>query len=67
MSAMSTDAFRIERDTMGEVRVPVDALYQAQTQRAIDNFPISGVPIDEALIKRAGSDQGRRGARQRRV
>jgi aspartate ammonia-lyase len=34
--------FRIEHDTMGEVRVPADALYGAQTQRARDNFPISG-------------------------
>jgi fumarate hydratase, class II len=58
MAAMSTDAFRIERDTMGEVRVPADALYQAQTQRAIDNFPISGVPIDEALIKALGQIKG---------
>ncbi|WP_371152684.1 class II fumarate hydratase [Buchananella felis] len=34
--------YRIEHDTMGEVRVPVDALYRAQTQRAVENFPISG-------------------------
>jgi fumarate hydratase class II len=34
--------FRIEHDTMGEVRVPTDALYAAQTQRAVENFPISG-------------------------
>ncbi|MFC7406514.1 class II fumarate hydratase [Georgenia alba] len=34
--------FRIEHDTMGEVRVPRDALYSAQTQRAVENFPISG-------------------------
>lgn len=34
--------YRIEHDTMGEVRVPVDALYMAQTQRAVENFPISG-------------------------
>ena len=33
---------RIERDSMGELQVPVDALYGAQTQRAVDNFPISG-------------------------
>ena len=36
--------FRTERDTLGEVRVPADALYGAQTQRAKDNFPISGLP-----------------------
>ena len=35
--------FRIERDTMGEVRVPEDAYYGAQTQRAVDNFPVSGL------------------------
>ena len=34
--------YRIEHDTMGEVRVPADALYRAQTQRAVENFPISG-------------------------
>jgi len=38
----STEDFRIEHDTMGEVRVPRDALYSAQTQRAVENFPISG-------------------------
>ncbi|CAN5699475.1 aspartate ammonia-lyase [soil metagenome] len=36
--------FRSERDTLGEVKVPADALYGAQTQRARDNFPISGMP-----------------------
>ena len=46
--------FRIEHDTMGEVRVPASALYQAQTQRAVENFPISGVPIDPALIAALG-------------
>jgi fumarate hydratase class II len=35
-------AFRVERDTMGEMRVPADALYGAQTARAVENFPISG-------------------------
>ena len=42
--------YRIERDTMGEVRVPKDALYAAQTQRAVENFPISGDPLDPAQI-----------------
>ncbi|HEY7874926.1 MAG TPA: lyase family protein, partial [Actinomycetota bacterium] len=36
--------FRIEKDTLGEVRVPAGALYGAQTQRAYDNFRISGLP-----------------------
>ncbi|GAA2110899.1 class II fumarate hydratase [Microlunatus panaciterrae] len=44
------DDFRIEHDTMGEVRVPAQALWQAQTQRAVENFPISGTPIEPALI-----------------
>ena len=38
-----TDEFRIEKDSMGEVKVPKDALYAAQTQRAVDNFPVSGI------------------------
>ena len=42
--------FRIEHDTMGEVRVPVDALYSAQTQRAVENFPISGSGLESAQI-----------------
>lgn len=45
-----TDGFRIEHDTMGEVRVPVDALYRAQTQRAVENFPISGSGLEPAQI-----------------
>ena len=43
--------YRIEHDTMGEVRVPVNALYRAQTQRAVENFPISGKPLDDAHIE----------------
>ncbi len=47
----SPDAgYRIERDTMGEVRVPADALYGAQTQRAVENFPISGSVLEPAQI-----------------
>ena len=42
--------FRIEHDSMGEVRVPADALWRAQTQRAVENFPISGQPLEPALI-----------------
>ncbi|WP_292831896.1 class II fumarate hydratase [Microbacterium sp.] len=42
--------YRIEHDTMGEVRVPKDALYAAQTQRAVENFPISGDRLDPAQI-----------------
>jgi len=50
--------FRIEHDTMGEVRVPARALWKAQTQRAVENFPISGVPIDPALIAALGQIKG---------
>ena len=42
--------FRIEHDTMGEVRVPASALYAAQTQRAVENFPISGTGLEPAQI-----------------
>jgi fumarate hydratase class II len=42
--------YRIEHDTMGEVRVPKDALYAAQTQRAVENFPISGDCLEPAQI-----------------
>ena len=45
---------RIEHDTMGEVKVPAKALWKAQTQRAIDNFPISGIPINPELIAALG-------------
>ncbi|MET1036124.1 MAG: class II fumarate hydratase [Arthrobacter sp.] len=47
----TTDAFRIEHDTMGEVRVPADALYRAQTQRAVENFPISGKTLERKHIE----------------
>ena len=43
--------FRIEHDTLGEVRVPATALWQAQTQRAIENFPVSGTPIEGEQIR----------------
>ncbi|MEV4507501.1 class II fumarate hydratase [Dactylosporangium sp. NPDC049525] len=43
--------FRVEHDTMGEVRVPADALWRAQTQRAVENFPISGGRLEPAHIK----------------
>ncbi|GAB2615552.1 class II fumarate hydratase [Kocuria himachalensis] len=45
-----TTEYRIEHDTMGEVRVPANALYRAQTQRAIENFPISGKPLEPQHI-----------------
>lgn len=42
---------RIEKDSMGEVRVPADALYGAQTQRAVDNFPISGLRMPRVFLR----------------
>ncbi|MBD0675595.1 class II fumarate hydratase [Streptomyces sp. CBMA156] len=42
--------YRIEHDSMGEVRVPVDAKWQAQTQRAVENFPVSGQRLERAHI-----------------
>ncbi len=44
-------AYRIEHDTMGEVRVPASAHYQAQTQRAVENFPISGRGLERGQIR----------------
>ncbi len=63
---MSTDAavqkeagkYRIEHDTMGEVRVPVDALWRAQTQRAVENFPISGRGLERTQIRALGLLKG---------
>jgi fumarate hydratase class II len=43
--------YRIEKDSMGELQVPADALYGAQTQRAINNFSISGLEMPAAFIK----------------
>ena len=42
--------FRIERDPLGDVRVPSEAYYGAQTQRAVENFPISGLTASPELI-----------------
>jgi len=47
-------AYRIERDSLGEVRVPADALYGAQTQRAVENFPISGLRFPRRFIEALG-------------
>jgi fumarate hydratase, class II len=55
------DEYRVEHDTMGEVKVPRAALWRAQTQRAVENFPISGRPLESqhiralALIKAAAA------------
>jgi fumarate hydratase class II len=47
---VTDDQFRIEHDTMGEVRVPASARWAAQTQRAVENFPVSGVTLERSLI-----------------
>jgi fumarate hydratase class II len=46
-----SNGYRIEKDSMGELKVPVDALYAAQTQRAIENFPVSGLVMPPAFIR----------------
>ena len=47
-------SFRTEHDSMGELKVPVDALWGAQTQRAVDNFPISGLALPRDFIRALG-------------
>src|SRR5580658_2686929 len=49
-----TTSFRIEHDSMGELKVPADALWGAQTQRAVDNFPKSGLVMPRAFIGALG-------------
>ena len=51
---MSKKTFRTESDSMGELQVPTDALYGAQTQRAVNNFPISGLPMPRSFIRALG-------------
>ena len=46
--------FRIERDSLGEMKVPEDALYGPQTQRAVENFPISGQRFGRRFIEALG-------------
>ena len=61
MSVDSADEdveYRIEHDTMGEVRVPVNALWRAQTQRAVENFPISGRGLERTQIRALGLLKG---------
>ena len=54
-SVSSQGTFRTEHDSMGEVLVPRDALYAAQTQRAVQNFPVSGTPLPGELIHALGA------------
>ena len=46
--------YRVEKDSLGEIDVPADALYGAQTQRAVDNFPISGLTFSRSFIRALG-------------
>ena len=46
--------FRTEHDSMGELKVPADALWGAQTQRAVDNFPISGLTLPRDFVRAHG-------------
>jgi fumarate hydratase class II len=52
---MATSDYRIERDTLGEMKVPAAALYGAQTQRAVENFPISGLRFPRRFIRALGA------------
>ncbi|MDP9469642.1 MAG: class II fumarate hydratase [Chloroflexota bacterium] len=54
MVGQGDSGYRIERDTMGEMRLPADALYAAQTQRAVENFPVSGQPLPPRFIHALG-------------
>jgi fumarate hydratase class II len=51
---MANEDYRVERDSMGELRVPEQALWGAQTQRAVDNFPISGLLMPRGFIRALG-------------
>jgi fumarate hydratase class II len=57
-NAAAETEYRIEHDTMGEVRVPKDALWRAQTQRAVENFPISGRGLERTQIRALGLLKG---------
>ena len=62
---MSAEAFRVERDSMGTVQVPADALYGAQTQRAVQNFPVSGLRFPRTFIRALGMIKGAAAAANR--
>ena len=51
---MSEQKYRIEHDSLGEIQVPADALYAAQTQRAVENFPISDLRFPRTFIRALG-------------
>src|SRR5512138_1684728 len=51
---MPDTPFRTERDTMGTLRVPADALWGASTQRAVENFPVSGLRMPRRFLRALG-------------
>jgi len=55
---MDDITYRIEKDSMGEVQVPADALYSAQTQRAVNNFPVSGLRFPRTFLRALGLIKG---------
>ncbi|MCP2096068.1 fumarase, class II [Actinosynnema pretiosum] len=54
LGGMGGQEYRVEHDTMGEVRVPAHALWRAQTQRAVENFPVSGRGLERSQIRALG-------------
>jgi fumarate hydratase class II len=58
MSETGEQEYRVEKDSMGEVRVPAQAKWRAQTQRAVENFPISGGRIERELIAALAAIKG---------
>ncbi len=58
MTTEDSGAYRIEHDSMGDVRVPAEAKWQAQTQRAVENFPISGTTVERSLISALAAIKG---------
>ena len=58
MTSDQQGAFRVEHDSMGDVRVPARAKWQAQTQRAVENFPISGTTVERSLISALAAIKG---------
>lgn len=55
---MSEQSYRIEKDSLGDIQVPIDALYGAQTQRAVENFPISDLRFPRTFIRALGMVKG---------
>ncbi|MCB0098724.1 MAG: aspartate ammonia-lyase, partial [Caldilineaceae bacterium] len=55
---MSEQSYRIEHDSLGEIKVPANALYAAQTQRAVENFPISDLRFPRMFIRALGMIKG---------